>query len=174
MDCHQGLQDMCPESSTFPQCMVASRNDLRDGLVTWTLWVCVTSGSVILQEEAERSAMSAETPAGKPIQPGHQLSFDVTAHAGPAAASPAPEPRQERCQPVPATPEASARMHSHAVAALSPTDALFESWKCIVEPAGPFAAQHSSMWKRVAAPVQQHGSHRRLMSHPICCDSDVE
>ena len=118
--------------------------------------------------------MSAEAPAGKPLQLGPQLSFDVTAHAGPAAASPAPEPRQERCQPVPATPEGSARMHSHAVAAPSPTDALFASWKRIAEPAEPFAAQHSSMCKRVAPPVQQHCSHRRLMSYPICCDSDTE
>ena len=118
--------------------------------------------------------MSAETPAGKPAQPGYQLSFDVTAHAGPAAASPAPEPRQERCQPVRATPEGSACMHSHGIVAMSPTDALFASWKQIVEPARPLPTQHSSMWTHVAAPVQQRATHRRLMSHPVCCDSDCD
>ncbi len=121
--------------------------------------------------------MSAETPAEKPVRPGHQVSFDITAHAGLPAACPAPEPRQEGSQPVPATPEGSACMHSHAAAAFPPTDALFASWKQIVEPARPFAAQHSGMWKCAAPPVQQqqqHATHRRLMSHPICCDSDCD
>ena len=133
----------------------------------------------VLQEEAERSATSvAETPAsmptGKSGQLGHQLSFDITAHAGPALASPAPEPRQEHCQPVPATPEASAHMHSHAVVALSPTDVLFASWKILVEPSKLPTAQHSAMWKRMAVPARAHSAQQGLISHPICCDSDSE
>ena len=130
----------------------------------------------MLQEEAERKVTSAEVPAGKFAQPGHQLSFDVIAHAGPPAARPAPVPRQERCQPVPATPEASAHMHSQAAAApaLLPIDVLFASWQRIVEPTTPHAAQHSSMAKRAAAPAQERATHRRLMSHRICCDSDCD
>ncbi len=128
----------------------------------------------MLQEEAERSILSEEAPAEKPTRPGHQVSFDITAHAGPPAACPAPEPRQEGSQPVPPTPEASACMHSHAMTAFPPTDALFASWKQIVEPARPSAAQHSNIGKRVAAPMQQHATHRRLTSHPICCDSDCD
>ena len=125
---------------------------------------------MMLQEEAERSILSAETPAEKPRQPGHQLSFSVTAHAGPPAACPAREPGQELCQRT-ANLEGSAREHRDPAAAFPPTDALFASWKQIVEPT---AAQHSSMWKLVAAPIQQHATHRRLISHPICCDSDCE
>lgn len=133
----------------------------------------------VLQEEAERSATSvaetpASTPVGKPGQLGHQLSFDITVHAGPALASPAPEPRQEHCQPVPSTPEASAHMHSHAVGALPPTDVLFVSWKILVDPSKLPTPQHSAMRKCMAVPARAHSAQQGLISHPICCDSDSE
>ena len=136
-------------------------------------------GLAVLQEEAERSATSvaetpASTPVGKPVQIGHQLSFDITAHAGPALASPSPEPRQEHCQPIPALPEASAHMHSHAMVALPPTDVLFASWKILVEPSRLPTAQHNAMWKRTVVPTTAHSAQQGLISHPICCDSDSE
>ena len=115
-----------------------------------------------------RSSTGAEDPACKPGQLAHQLSFNITAYAGPAGASPVPQPRQERCQPVPSTPEPSAQVHP------PPTDAIFAKWRRLVELARPIAAQHSAMGLRATLPWTAQQQHAAVRSHPICCDADSD
>ncbi len=120
----------------------------------------------MLQEEAIRGSIGAEEPGGKSGQLADQLSFNITAYAGPDGARPAPQPRQERCQPVPSTPEQSTRVRA------PPTDALFAKWRRLVEPAGPHVAQHSAMGLRATLPWT--AQHALVLSHPICCDADSD
>ena len=117
--------------------------------------VVAASAVLGMQEEAERSAASAEALAGKPGELSTQPSFDIVAFAGTAAAaSLATQPERE--QPGRATRAVPCSGPAAAVALPPPTDALF------------------ARWQRIVLPVQPSAAHQGVRSHPVSYDSDCE
>ena len=107
------------------------------------------------QEEAERSATSAEAQTGKPGQLSSQPSFDIVAFAGPAAAASLAAAPEQPAQPGHAGRAAPGSAPAAAAAAPPPpTDALF------------------AHWQRIVSPVQPSTAHQGVQSHPISFDPE--
>ena len=107
------------------------------------------------QEEAERSATSAEAQTGKPGQLNSQPSFDIVAFVGPAAAASLAAAPEQPAQPGHAGRAAPGSAPAAAAAAPPPpTDALF------------------AHWQRIVSPVQPSTAHQGVQSHPISFDPE--
>ena len=108
-----------------------------------------------MQEEAERSATSAETPVGKSGELSAQPSFDIVAFAGPAAAAALAAAPEQPAQPGHAGQAAPGSAPAAAAASSPPpTDALF------------------AHWQRIVSPVQPSAAHQGVRSHPISFDPE--
>ena len=120
-------------------------------IMTLRLSECIMLGT---QEEAERSATSAEAQAGKSGQLDTQPSFDIVAFAGPAAAASLAAAPEQPAQPGHASRAMPCSAPAAAAAPPPPTDALL------------------ACWRRIVSPVQPSTAHQGVRSHPISFDPE--